>query len=70
MTQLNYRGPKNVGELDESKSVSEGCDIRKSGLAIVVSEDSKAPRIQEYRCLQNLEKGLKQMNLQNEMLSC
>ena len=39
-------------------------------IAIVVSEDSKAPRIQEYRCLQNLEKGLKQMNLQNEMLSC
>lgn len=29
-------------EMDESKSVSEGYDI-KTGLAIVVSEDRKAP---------------------------
>lgn len=59
LTQLNYRGPKNVGEMDESKSVSEGCDIIKTGLAIVVSEDSKVPCIQEYKCLQNLQKVLK-----------
>ena len=30
-------------EMDESKSVSEGYDIGKTGLAIVVSEDRKAP---------------------------
>lgn len=45
LNQINYKGPKNVEERerDESKSVSEGYDIRRTGLAIVVSEDRKVP---------------------------